>query len=169
MPMKVILIMAMTVDGKIARDEDHFPDWTGREDKLMFKEATQKAGVVVMGSKTYDAIGKPLPNRKNVVLTRKKVRWSEQGNLVFTGKKPTILLADLEKEGFSTVILAGGSKINTLFAAEGLIDEIYVTFSPKIFGTGLSLFSDRLSVDLKLIDFKKLGSDEIFARYRVVK
>ena len=167
--MKVILIMALTIDGKIARDADHFPDWTGREDKLMFKETTQKAGVVVMGSKTYDAIGKPLPNRKNIVLTRKKTRWSVQGNLVFTGRTPAELLADLEKEGFQTVVLAGGSKINTLFIREGLIDEMYITFSPKIFGTGLSLFTEQLSLDLKLIDFKKLGSDEIFTRYRVIK
>jgi dihydrofolate reductase len=30
----------------------------------MFKELTIKAGVLIMGSKTYDTIGKPLPGRK---------------------------------------------------------------------------------------------------------
>ena len=167
--MKVILLMAMTVDGMIARDSEHFPNWTSKEDKMMFKEVTRSAGVLIMGSKTYDAIGKPLPDRMNVVLTRKKERISQQQNLVFTDRKPGELLADLEKEGYTEVILAGGSTINSLFAKENLIDEIQVTYTPKIFGQGLSLFTDRLSMDLKLIDSNNLGQDEIIARYRVVK
>jgi dihydrofolate reductase len=167
--MKVILLMAMTVDGMIARDSEHFPNWTSKEDKMMFKEVTRAAGALIMGSKTYDAIGKPLPGRMNVVLTRNKQRISQLQNLVYTDKKPGELLAELEKEGFTEVILAGGSTINTLFAKENLIDEIQVTYTPKIFGLGLSLFADRLSMDLELIDFKKLGADELIARYRVVK
>jgi len=167
--MKVILLMAMTVDGMIARDSEHFPNWTSKEDKMMFKEVTRAAGVLIMGSKTYDAIGKPLPGRMNVVLTRNKQRISELENLVFTDRKPGELLADLEKEGFTEVILAGGSTINTLFAKENLIDEIQVTYTPIIFGQGLSLFADRLSMDLELIDFKQLGADELIARYRVVR
>ena len=54
-------------------------------------------------------------------------------------------------------------------AEENLIDEIQVTYTPKIFGQGLSLFADRLSMDLELIDFKQLGADELIARYRVVQ
>jgi dihydrofolate reductase len=167
--MKVIVLMAMTVDGMIARDSEHFPNWTSKEDKMMFKEVTRAAGVLIMGSKTYDAIGKPLPGRMNVVLTRNKQRISQLKNLVFTDRKPGELLVDLEKEGLTEVILAGGSTINTLFAKENLIDELQVTYTPKIFGQGLSLFADRLSMDLELIDFKQLGADELIARYRVVQ
>jgi len=166
--MKVILLMAMTVDGMIARDSEHFPNWTSKEDKMMFKEVTRTAGVLIMGSKTYDAIGKPLPGRMNVVLTRNKQRISQMKNLVFTDRKPGVLLADLEKEGFTEVILGGGSTINTLFAKENLIDEIQVTYTPKIFGQGLSLFAGQLSMDLELIYFKQLGADELIVRYRVV-
>ena len=75
--MKLILVMALTVDGKIGKDDAHFPDWTGSEDKKMFKAVTRRAGVVIMGSKTYDTIGKPLPGRKNVILTRNPHRLSE--------------------------------------------------------------------------------------------
>ena len=167
--MKVVLLMAMTVDGKIAKDQDHFPDWTSSEDKRMFKAVTQKAGVLIMGSKTYDAIGRPLPGRKNIVLTRKQERWCSQDNLVFTGESPKVLLANLANEGYSTVILAGGAKINYLFATENLIDEIQVTYSPVIFGNGLSLFDGQVTMALELIDFSALNSNEITARYRVVK
>ena len=167
--MKVILMMAMTVDGKIALSSNDFPDWTGRDDKIMFKQVTQRAGVVIMGSKTYDAIGKPLPGRKNVVLTRNKSRVSSHENLVYTDEKPSWLLDRLRAEGFSEVVLAGGSKINSLFAEEDLIDEIHVTYAPRIFGQGLSLFSTAVSMTLQLLDLKRMGSDRILAKFRVIK
>lgn len=167
--MKVVLLMALTVDGKIARGPEDFPDWTGSEDKRMFKEATLKAGVLIMGSKTYDTIGRPLPGRKNIVLSRDTSRVSQQKDLVFTSKKPRELLSELNQEGYKTVVLAGGSQINTLFVRDDLIDEIHVTYVPLIFGNGLSLFSESVSLMLELIDFRQLGSGQIFARYRVVR
>lgn len=167
--MKVVLLMAMTADGMIARDTNHFPDWTSRQDKAMFKQVTQKAGVIVMGSRTHDAIGKVLPGRKNIVLTRNKQRRSSHPDLVFTDKEPAALLAGLESEGFVEVILAGGATINTLFARQALIDEIQLTYSPKVFGTGLTLFADELSMDLQLLGHRQLGADEILVRYRVCK
>ena len=167
--MKVVLLMALTVDGKIARSPEEFPDWTGSEDKRMFKESTLKAGVLIMGSKTYDTIGRPLPGRKNIVLSRDKKRVSRQKDLVFTSQEPRELLAGLRQEGYKTVVLAGGSQINTLFARDDLIDEIHVTFVPLIFGNGLSLFSESVNFKLELIDFRQFDSGQIFARYRVVR
>lgn len=167
--MKVVLLMALTVDGKIARDPEDFPDWTGSEDKRMFKNATLEAGALIMGSKTYDTIGRPLPGRKNIVLSRDKSRVSRHEDLVFTSKNPREVLADLRRDGYDTVILAGGSQINTLFARDELIDEIHVTYVPRVFGYGLSLFSEPVSMMLELIDFKHLGSGQIFARYRVIR
>jgi len=167
--MKVTLLMAITLDGKIAKNPTHFPDWTGREDKKLFVKSTKEAGVIVMGSKTFDTIGKPLPGRKNIVLTRNKNRQSQWENLIFTDKNPGELLGDLGKEGFSHVILAGGAMINSLFAEENLIDEITVTISPKIFGTGLSLFDREFSMDLELREMEKLDRDSLCLRYKVLK
>ena len=165
--MKLILLMALTVDGKIGRSTDHFPDWTGPEDKRMFKTVTQKAGVVIMGSRTFDTIGKPLPGRRNIVLTRNKDRVSQWENLKYTGQTPTEIVADLKAEGFSEVILAGGATVNYLFAAADLIDEIHVTFAPFIFGAGLPLFSGKVSMSLELMKLQRLGDHRILAQYRV--
>ena len=167
--MNVVLLMALTADGMIARDANHFPDWTSKQDKALFKQVTQKAGVIVMGSKTYDAIGRPLPGRKNVVMTRNKQRRSSSPELVYTDKEPAALLSDLAAEGYDEVILAGGATINTLFARQGLIDEIQVTYSPKVFGAGLTLFAGELSMDLQLLTHRQLGTDEVLIRYRVRK
>ncbi|MDJ0915720.1 MAG: dihydrofolate reductase family protein, partial [Desulfobacterales bacterium] len=156
--MKVTLIMALTLDGKIGKSPDHFPDWTGKQDKKLFAELSKRAGVVMMGSKTFDTIGKPLPGRKNVILTRRQNRKSAWDNLVYTSQDPGNILKELENEGYSEAILAGGALINSLFAREHLIDEIIVTISPKIFGTGLSLFAEAINMELELLELQKLGS-----------
>ncbi len=166
--MKVILLMALTIDGKIGKTPDHFPDWTGREDKRLFVELTRKAGAMIMGSKTFDTIGFPLPDRKNVIMTRDKSRVSRWDNLVFTDAQPKSILEELEKEGFSEVILAGGALVNSLFAEENLIDEIIVTISPKIFGYGISLFTPEISMELALTDMKRLGEHLVCLTYKVI-
>ncbi len=167
--MKVILLMAMTVDGKIARHADQFIDWSGAADKKLFVQMTKKAGVLVMGSRTYDTIGHPLPGRKNIVLTRNKNRCSNDKNLVFTDLAPAALLEDLKKAGYSEVILGGGSTINSLFARANLIDEMVLTIAPKIFGTGLGLFSDELDLNLQLQSVGKLDTERVVLRYKVLK
>lgn len=167
--MKVILLMAMTVDGLISRTNNDFPDWTGSADKKLFKKASLEAGALIMGSKTFDTIGKPLKGRKNVILTRDKSRRSRWDNLIFTDQSVPDLLQQLEREGYKAVVLAGGARINTLFARQNLIDEIHVTYSPIIFGTGVSLFSEKIRMNLRLIDYDRIGDDRIFVKYEVVK
>jgi dihydrofolate reductase len=167
--MKVTLLMAITLDGKIAKSPDHYPDWTAKKDKKLFAEISKRAGVVIMGSKTFDTFGNPLPDRKNIVLTRKKNRTSEWENLVYSDKKPPEILRDLAAEGFSDVVLAGGATVNSLFAEEKLIDEIIVTISPRIFGYGLSLFSDQICLELELKEVERVGTDLVCLKYNVIK
>lgn len=69
--MKIILIAAISVDGKIAEHPDQISlDWTSKEDTKFFVEKTKEAGVVVMGARTFATIGKPLKGRRVIVLTR---------------------------------------------------------------------------------------------------
>ncbi|MDA8139629.1 MAG: dihydrofolate reductase family protein [Desulfobacteraceae bacterium] len=167
--MKLILLMAMTADGKIARSNDHFPDWTGKADKRMFKELTAKAGVVIMGSRTFKTLAKPLPGRLNVVMTRTPEQWQPSQNLIFTAAPPRSVLTDLAARGFSQAILTGGATINTLFAHENLIDELMVTMVPKIFGQGLSLFSEHLEANLDLMETKEIEPGILVLHYRFVR
>jgi dihydrofolate reductase len=167
--MKLILLMAITLDGKTGKDSEHFVDWTEQEDKKFFVQITKKAGVIIMGSKTFDTIGGPLPGRKNVILTRNRLRISRWDNLVFTNKTPGAILQCLEKEGFSEAVLAGGPIVNTLFAREKLIDEIIVTVSPLVFGYGTSLFSEEIAMELKLKDVHKRGKNLVAITYAVKK
>ena len=170
--MKVTLLMAITLDGKIGVDSDHFPDWTEKADKALFKDYTKQAGVFVIGRKTYDTIGRPLPGRLNVVMTRVILTEEDSemkaDNLMYTKKNPKELLKDLEDRGFEEVVIAGGTTINTLFAQEKLLDEMIITISPKLFGKGLSLFDSSIALDLELLEVEKIGEQTIKARYKVL-
>ena len=162
--------MAITLDGKIAQSSDHFPDWTGKADKRFFMETTKKAGCLIMGNTTYKTIGRPLPGRKNVILTRKPGECfhdHDESVLEFTNKSPEKLLAQLDSEGFLEVVLAGGAQINSLFAP--YIDEILLTISPLIFGNGIGLFSDDLDLNLELQELTTLDENLVLVRYKVIK
>lgn len=165
--MKLILMMAITADGMIARNDAHFPDWTCSADKKLFKHLTQQAGVVIFGSRTYDTIGRPLPGRLNVVLTRHPERYAPSDGLRFHSNTPERLLDQLSQEGYTEAILAGGSVINTLFVKSKLVDELLLTISPKLFGQGMTLFADKLDLDLKLIHTEHLETDTLLIRYAV--
>ena len=73
--MSVILIAAVGRNGVIGRDND-LP-WRIREDLQRFKQLTL-GHTLVMGRKTYDSIGRPLPGRRTVVVTRQP-DWSADG------------------------------------------------------------------------------------------
>jgi len=67
--MRLILIAAMDPNRVIWKNND-LPRWRAYpEDLQRFKEVTS-GHTIVMGRKTYDSIGRPLPNRRNIVLTR---------------------------------------------------------------------------------------------------
>ena len=168
--MQVILLMASTVDGMIAKDASQFVDWTGKADKKYFVEMTKKAGVMIMGSTTYDTIGKPLPGRLNIVMTRDKARQSDQDNLIFTDLTPAGILEDLEKKGYTGAALIGGATINTLFARENLITQVHLTLVPRLFGSGLSLFAPPVDLDMALTfeSCRDIGGGHLLLIYHVV-
>ena len=165
--MKVVLVMAMTADGKISRNPLEPVDWTGREDKKAFVRITRDAGVVIMGACTFDTIGRPLPGRKNIVMTRDTARSSDSPDLVFTDRAPSKILETLENEETDTAALIGGSVVNTLFLKESLIDEIYVTVVPRLFGRGLSMFNEEFDRKMALVDLVRLDEDAVLLRYAV--
>ena len=168
--MKVILMMAITADGKIAKYSDHPATWTSKADKKIFIEETKKAGVIIMGKTTYDTIGRPLPGRLNMVLDLDPdLSKNIPGKLEFTKTQPKELIKQLEKRGFKTVILGGGATINGLFLKENLIDQIWLTIEPKIFGEGLNLFKGvETDLDLKLIEITKIDKDVVQVRYQII-
>lgn len=169
--MKTVLLMAMTLDGKIAKHSTQLADWTSKADKKIFVAETKKAGVIVMGETTYNTIGRPLPGRLNLVLSQEPGKKENiPGSLEFIKATPKEVVAMLEKRGFETAILGGGATVNGSFLKENLIDEIWLTIEPKIFGEGLSLFREAdVNLNLELISVEKLDDNVLQVRYKVIK
>jgi len=162
--MHVFLIAALSADGFIARDAHHLASWTSKEDKRFFVEKTASAGVVVMGSHTYETIGKPLKGRLNIVYSRSR---SYEGVEV-TQQEPAALLKDLEQRGYHEVAIIGGAHVYTLFMSAGLINTLYLTVEPLTFGQGLPLFNKPVEANLRLKDTTRLGENSIALEYEVL-
>ena len=74
-----VTLVAAYAKNRVIGDRGHIP-WRLSEDFAHFK-ATTMGGVLVMGRATYDSIGRPLPGRTTVVVTR-NTAWSADGVLV---------------------------------------------------------------------------------------
>ncbi len=166
--MKIVMVMAMTLDGKIAKNSDHFPDWTSKEDKKYFAKISKEAGLVIMGDKTFFTFPAPLKDRLNVVFTLDKNPKEIKGVKWVKGE-PENALNNLEKMGYKKAILGGGAFINGMFLNKKLIDEIHITIEPKIFGEGLGLFKGDFDLNLKLMDIEKINDDSVVLKYKVLK
>lgn len=91
--------------------------WHLPGDLKRFKDLTINH-TVVMGPKTYESIGKPLPKRMNIVLTRSEANFP--GAIVYDSIEPIIELSQTEE-----VFIIGGAKVFETFLPEA--DNLYLT------------------------------------------
>ena len=105
----VALIVARAENGVIGVD-GKLP-WHISQDLKFFK--TQTVGKpIIMGRKTYASIGKPLPRRTNIIVTR-DVNWTAEG-VVVAHDMPTALALgyeDAHRTGVDEIMVIGGAEI----------------------------------------------------------
>jgi dihydrofolate reductase len=147
---KVFIIAAATADGFIAKDSKHPAVWTSKADKKRFIEITKRAGVVIMGLNTYKTLGRPLKERLNIIYAPENTDPKEYEGAEITQDKPADLIKKLEERGFKEVAICGGSTIYTMFMKSNVVDTLYLTIEPILFGKGMNLFNDDLKYHLKL-------------------
>jgi dihydrofolate reductase len=98
-------------------------------DLKYFKEVTE-GHMVVMGRKTFESIGKPLPNRKNIVLTR-DYDWTAEGVDVVHDIDDVIDIYMSSRFTHMNMFIIGGEQIYTQFidfVDTLLVTKIYHTF-----------------------------------------
>src|SRR3989344_3984944 len=171
--MKIICVMVTTADGIPSRPSQENVDGSSKQDKAMFTKLTQACGVVIVGSATYNAIGRPLPGRLNIVMTRTPEKYADQekkGELEFVSGLPHEILNLLHQRGFETVALIGGPHLNAAFFKTGLVDELYLTIEPKIFGAGINFIEGKpLDLELSLKETTNLTDNVLLLHYAVIK
>ena len=165
--MNVVLYMATTVNGYIAK-KDGETSWSDEEWKS-FSAMVERSGNLVIGRKTFEVMTTNDEFRKlgnPYVLVVSHIA-KQQANFVLS---PEDAIALLKEKGFSTVLVGGGSELNSSFMRKGLIDEIYVDIEPFLFGTGIKLFAeDTFERQLRLLDSKKLSEHTLQLHYEIIK
>jgi dihydrofolate reductase len=78
-------------------------------------------------------------------------------------------VARLEKEGAHGLAVVGGASIYGQFMAAGVVDELYISVAPLVFGKGVPLFDTVLETKLQLLECTNLDPDTMLLHYRVVK
>ena len=163
--MKITLAAVSSVDGKLTRGDDpNILHWTSREDAEHFKDLKIKHNLIVMGRKTYEAMRSSLqlnPETLRVVLTSHAEDFAAEtvnGQLEFTNELPATLVQRLENQGYSEMLLVGGGQVNAEFLAAGLVDEIYLSLEPLLFGKGTGFAAGpQLNVELELVNITRLN------------
>lgn len=97
------IVVAMGLKNEIGNDNQLL--WHLPKDLKHFKETTS-GHPIIMGRKTFESIGKPLPNRTNIVVSRKK-DWFQEGILIVGSLKEALKFA--KKIDENIFILGGGN------------------------------------------------------------
>ena len=160
--MKITLVAAISSNNVIGK-ENSLP-WNIPEDLKRFKQMTS-GHTILMGRKTFDSIGRPLPNRQNIVMTKDE-NFEREGIKVINDFDEAL---ELIKKSNEDVFVIGGSKIYELFepVANSLaITRILKDFEGDAFFPDINwdlwqiekeekFFDEKSNVECKLIEYSK--------------
>jgi dihydrofolate reductase len=150
--MKHFKAIAAMSENRVIGNGNKIP-WHLPEDFKWFKKMTT-GNVIVMGRKTFESIGKPLPNRETIVLSR--------GQFSYPGLRTISDLAeiDLARESRETFI-CGGAQVYE--QALPLCSELYITHVKRVVDgdTFFPRFEDRFEKAEEILD----GPEFTIVRY----
>lgn len=168
--MKVILYMAITANGMIAKNNNEV-EWSKDEENSYFSKV-REIGNIITGAKTFplyeDSNFSDMGDPFVVVLTGNKSK--KDSNKIKYVNSPIMALDILEKNGFKTALVTGGSKTDAAFLEEKLIDEIFLDVEPFVYGDGIPLFfPNDTDLKLELVESTYLNKNTIQLHYKVIK
>ena len=146
--MIISVVVAIAANNAIGKDNQLL--WRLPNDLKHFKEITS-GHTIIMGRKTYDSVGKPLPNRRNIIITRQNIII--EGCEVVNSLDAALALCDDEPE----VFIVGGAEIYK--QAMNATDRIYLTIVHQNFD-GDTYFPEIKKDEWKETDREDHQTDE---------
>ena len=168
--MKVIMYMAMSLNGFIAKS-NHDTPWSD-EEWGKYESKVKEIGNLVVGKTTYDIYEEEdlvsMNNPRMVGVSSKDIKPTLPNSIYV--KSPKAALDLLAVEGFKSAFIGGGTALNTYMLEEGLIDESILDVEPKLFSTGIPVFNilDN-DFNLKLLNSSKYSDNGIQLHYSIQK
>ena len=152
---KVILYIATSLDGKIARPDgalDWLPDPAA--DDYGYQAFYDSVDTILLGFKTYEiclSFGDwPYPGKTTFVFSRDASKTTLSEAQLVTDD-PVNFVGQLKQQPGKDLWLVGGGEIVALFHEAGLIDSYILAFIPIVLGEGIELFPNiRRQAALKL-------------------
>lgn len=138
--------------------------WRIKEDMTHFRETT-KGHTVIMGLKTFRSIGKPLPERKNIILSHDS-SIEVEGAYVTTSPEEALETAR-EVEENEEVFVIGGAMVYSLFLKRA--DRLYLTLVDAEFGDADVFFPEYESMFQKVASSRESSSDEYSYQFVVLE
>ena len=167
---KVILYMAVSLNGMIAKENDD-TSWVSKEEWECYSQAARNAGNLIVGHRTYDLMNQEgefseLPDVKVITIAHDSFETVSPGHAVVSSPEEALAMCSDQHE----VIVAGGGIMNAAFLQKNLVDEIYIDVAPIIFGKGIKLLNgDDFTLNLKLLGVTHISDNEVQLHYQVIK
>jgi len=147
--MMISIIVAVAENNVIGKDNKLI--WHLPKDLKHFKETTT-GHFIIMGRKTFESNGRPLPNRTNVIITKDK-NYQAEGCVILHSLQDAINIAKNDSE----VFIIGGGEIYK--QAMPIADRIYLTKVHHLFD-GDTFFPEINMKDWTEVSRKDFESDE---------
>ena len=153
---RFVAFVAASIDGQISLFEKTLPRWTSKEDWRFFQRSLSRADAVVVGRNTYAAAAKRLRKRNTFVLSNRLKAMARRGSVTFVNPANVDLTSLLVK--YKTVAVLGGGTVYRFMLESGLLDEIFITVEPLIFGRGKEMFvGGTRTTRVSLLSVKRLN------------
>ncbi len=123
--MKISAVVAVAGKNRVIGKKGGLP-WHLPEELKRFKEITTNHPII-MGRKTHESIGKILPNRTNIIITRDP-NFKVEGGIV-VGSLDEALHSAQGKPGEDEIFIIGGGQIYQ--ESMGMLDKLYLTYIDK--------------------------------------
>jgi dihydrofolate reductase len=118
----ITIIAAIAKNNALGKDNDLI--WHLPEDLKRFKKLTS-GHHILMGRNTFESIGKPLPNRTSVIITRNK-HYYKDGCLIAHSLEEALELASKDEE----IFIIGGAQIYDYALQKDVADALEITLVP---------------------------------------
>ncbi len=173
--MKVILAVVTSIDGKTTKGNEPGQGWASVEDQQHIHDLIDNSKVIVMGSNTYREVKphqKLSPKTRRIIMTHEPEVFKDDvvlGQREFTSESPKELVSRLEKENYKELLLVSGEKLSAVFLAKNLVNELWITIEPLLFGEGKGITTALPeSINLELISSEKLNvKGTLLLKYKV--
>ena len=147
----VTIIAAIGLNNALGKDNDLI--WHLPADLKRFKKTTT-GFPIIMGRKTYESIGRPLPNRTNIIVTR-NADYHQDGCIVKSSLKEAITSVANEEHAF----IIGGAQIYNQAIEQGLADRLDITLVQESFEADV-YFPEFDKMEWELISREDFEKDE---------